>query len=174
MMNRPILLLTLGCLVFAGFACGTPETPTTGTTPTGTTTPASPTSPAKTLSAFNVEWLSHQIPSEMQAAKSYRATITLKNTTTATWPTKGDPPGPVFVSYHWLPAQGDQPVVFDGERTAFPHDITPGEVITLDKVAVLAPPNPGSYRLQVSLVQEGITWFDTQGVPSLTVPVTVR
>lgn len=164
MMNRVVLSLIVGCFCFVGLACS-------GNPPETTKPPAAP---PKTLSAFNVEWISQQIPSEMLVTKIYEVTITLKNPTNVTWPTTGLPPGPVFIAYHWLPAKGDQPVVFDGERSAFPHDISPGETITMDKVRVLAPPNPGAYRLQVSLVQEGITWFDSQGVKSLTVPVTVR
>lgn len=177
MINRVTLSLILGCFCLVGYACTTPETtkPSANSNAPATQRPAAPAAPPAAISAFGVEWISNQIPSEMQANKQYTVTITLKNPTSATWPARGTAqPGSVDVAYHWLPAQGDKPVVFEGERTGLPHDIAPGESITLSNVLVVPPPNPGAYRLQMTLVQETISWFEGVGAKPLTVPVTVR
>ena len=175
MMNRAILSLIVGCFCFMGFACSDtpPETAKSSANSSTPATPAATAKPLKALTAFKVEWLSQQIPSEMQAGKPATLTLTLKNPTSETWPA-GTGPVTVNIAYHWLPAQGDKHVVFEGVRTPLPHDIAPGESITLSNVGVLAPPNPGAYRLQMTLVQETIAWFEWQGGKPLTVPVTVR
>jgi hypothetical protein len=157
------------------FACGE-NPPQTANSNVNSNTPATPTATARTLkalTAFNVEWASHQIPSEMQAGKPSVVTLTIKNPTSETWPA-GTGPVTVNIAYHWMTADGTKPVVFDGVRTPFPHDIAPGESITVTNIGVLAPPNPGAYRLQMTLVQETISWFEWGGAKPLTVPVTVR
>ena len=175
MLNRVILSLILGCFCCAAYGCGgpAPDNAKTGNSSSAPGTPPTAAPPAA-LSAYGVEWISNQIPSEMQADKLYTVTLTIKNPTSATWPARGAGPGSVRIAYHWLPAQGDKPVVSNDERTALPHDIAPGESITLDNVLVAPPLNPGVYRLQMTLVHEQIAWFETQGVKPLTVPVTVR
>ena len=174
-MTRAILSLIVGGFCFVGFACSNtpPETAKSSANSSTPATPAATARPLKALTAFNAEWLSQQIPSEMQAGQSYTVTLALKNPTSETWPA-GTGPVTVNIAYHWLPAQGDKPVVFEGQRTPLPHDIPPGESITLSNVVVLAPPNSGVYRLQMTLVQETISWFEWQGAKPLTVPVTVR
>lgn len=179
MINRVTLSLILGCFCLVGYACSggtTPEAtkPGANSNTPATQPPAAPAAPPAALSAYGVEWISNQIPSEMQAGKSYTVTLTIKNPTSATWPARGAGPGSVRIAYHWLPAQGDKPVVAPDERTELPHDIAPGESITLSNVIVAPPPSPGVYRLQMTLVHEQIAWFDGLGVKPLTVPVTVR
>lgn len=168
MMNRAILLLILGCLFLVGCAGSDTANSNAPVTPA----PAATSRALKALTAFNVEWLSHQIPSEMQAGESYNVTLALKNPTSETWPA-GTGAVTVNIAYHWMTADGTKPVVFEGLRTQLPHDIAPGESITLNNVVVLAPPNPGAYRLQMTLVQETIAWFEWQGAKPLTVAVTV-
>jgi hypothetical protein len=129
------------------------------------------------LASYKVEWISNQIPSEMQAGKQQIVTVNLKNAGTAAWPSKGTDGtanNQVSVSYHWLPAQGDTPVVVDGLRTPLPRDIGPGEAVTINNVTIEAPPAAGTYRLQMTLVHEMVTWFETQDAKTLTVPVKVQ
>ena len=64
---------------------------------------------------------------------------------------------PINVSYHWLRENGEY-AVFDGIRTPLPQEVHPGEKIEFE-MKVIAPDFPGTYWLQVSLVQEGIVWF---------------
>lgn len=66
---------------------------------------------------------------------------------------------PIRVSYHWYGADGEC-MVFDGMRTPLPFDIEPRNRATFP-VHVVAPAVHGEHRLQLSLVQEGISWFHT-------------
>ncbi|AYN92949.1 MULTISPECIES: sulfotransferase family 2 domain-containing protein [unclassified Pseudomonas] len=68
------------------------------------------------------------------------------------------PPAPVNLSYHWLDAEGSA-VVFDGLRTPLPQPLEPQQTITVP-VSVQAPERKGTYTLRITLVQEGVAWFD--------------
>jgi hypothetical protein len=84
--------------------------------------------------------------------------VSVTNGGTTTWQ-----PGAFNVSYH-LYTQSGAVLVWDGLRTALPSSIAPGQAATLDLI-VRMPANAGSYLLRVDLVQEGVSWFSSQGVP---------
>ncbi|MDB5041566.1 MAG: hypothetical protein JWN27_2292 [Candidatus Eremiobacteraeota bacterium] len=68
------------------------------------------------------------------------------------------PPHPVYVSYRWLDADGAE-VPGDRLRTPLPATLPPKG--SLDLTLIVAPPNAGGcYTLVLTLVQEGIGWFD--------------
>jgi hypothetical protein len=77
----------------------------------------------------------------------------------------------VRLSYHWLSAAGET-VVLDGLRTELPHDLLPGEHVEV-RVAIRAPEEPGRFVLRLTMVQEGIAWFDERGARTLDLPVDV-
>lgn len=127
------------------------------------------------LDWYAVTWHSVSVPDTMSAGSQQVIPTTVQNAGLEAW--RAAVPderrfGKVFVSYHWLSAESDTAVIWDGIRTALPHDIGPGEAVSMD-MEVIAPPEPGSYRLQITLVQEQITWFERRGAASLTIPVTV-
>jgi hypothetical protein len=64
----------------------------------------------------------------------------------------------VHLSYHWKKPGGDFYAVFDGPRTALPHDVDPGGSVQVEAV-VEAPPKAGEYIIEWDLVQEDVTWF---------------
>jgi hypothetical protein len=68
---------------------------------------------------------------------------------------------PVMLSYHWLNQLG-HPVIYDGERTPFPVVLAPGQTVTV-QLRVVAPTEPGCYRLVVLPVQELHHWLDEFG-----------
>jgi 2-polyprenyl-3-methyl-5-hydroxy-6-metoxy-1,4-benzoquinol methylase len=70
------------------------------------------------------------------------------------------PPHPIHLSYHWR--EGGRVAVFDGLRSRLEAPLAPGESRTVVQ-RVLAPPRPGTYELDVTLVQEGGFWLDAQG-----------
>jgi hypothetical protein len=68
---------------------------------------------------------------------------------------------PFYLSYHWLEADADRVVVFEGARTEFPVPVGPG--VTVSVPAFLrSPREPGRYRLAWDIVQEGRLWFSTE------------
>ena len=66
----------------------------------------------------------------------------------------------VNLAYHWLDDR-DNPIVWDGDRTAAPA-LAPGERGTVD-AKVRAPIPPGRYRLALDLVAENRAWFSELG-----------
>jgi len=67
----------------------------------------------------------------------------------------------IHLSYH-LYENSKRPLV-DGPRTDLPHDVLPGQSVTLEAI-LRAPRRPGEYLLMWDLVHEDTTWFSGQGV----------
>lgn len=67
-------------------------------------------------------------------------------------------PAPVHLSYHWFDARGNI-ALFEGVRTPLIPSIEPGDSQAYE-MKIGAPPAPGEYRLRLTLVQEGVAWFD--------------
>ncbi|SRR6266496_5506407 len=180
MMNRIMFVLMVSVSYVAAFGCGSGSQTSQPSAPSPTPATPAPSRPVVTPKPFEpldyrVEWVSHQIPPEMQPSRDYTLTVTLKNAGHATWESKGTDGGlvnKVFVAYHWLPAQGDKPTFFEGRRSPLPQDLGPGQTVTVNNVVVTAP-GPGSFRLQITLVHEGVVWFEQQGAKTLIVPVRV-
>jgi len=63
-------------------------------------------------------------------------------------------------------------VVFEGVRTALPRDLPPGETAALS-ATIQGPPQAGEFILRLTLVREGIGWFERFGGQPLDLPVTV-
>jgi hypothetical protein len=181
MMNRIMFVLALAVICVVAFGCGSGSQTSPPSAPSPTSASPAPANTGVTpkpfeLSDYRVEWVSHQIPPEMQTSRDYGLTVTLKNAGQAIWHSKGTEAGvlnKVFVAYHWLPAQGEKPVLFEGQRTPLPQDLGPGQTVTVNNVTVTAP-GPGSFRLQITLVHEGVIWFEQQGANTLIVPVKVN
>ena len=95
--------------------------------------------------------------------------VTVANTGAVSWPSGG--PNPVHLSYHWLGASGAV-VVWDGARAALPADLAPGQSAVV-AIPVIAPDILGGYLLRIDLVQEGVGWFSSQGVPPRDVAIGV-
>ncbi|MHB8632081.1 MAG: N-acetylmuramoyl-L-alanine amidase, partial [Candidatus Limnocylindria bacterium] len=95
--------------------------------------------------------------------------IAVTNTGNFIWNATG--PTPVHLGYHWVDATG-KVVVWDGARSYLPADVPPGGTQTLQAQLVF-PPAPGTYTLKWDLVQEGVSWFSGQNVPTFDQPVTV-
>jgi acetolactate synthase I/II/III large subunit len=69
------------------------------------------------------------------------------------------PPNPVQFCYRWFNLLGRP--VGEGEwiHTPLPHSLLPGQTMEA-AVRIAAPHAPGRYTLAVTLLQEGIAWFD--------------
>ena len=71
---------------------------------------------------------------------------------------------PTHVSYHWKDRSG-KTVTWDGIRTAFQWAMAKGESQTL-VMTIRTPSEPGDYILEITMVKEGITWYDNNpGLP---------
>jgi hypothetical protein len=100
------------------------------------------------------------MPPEMAAAIEIVVPITIANRSWRTWTSGGD--RAINVSYHWLDTRRT-PVDHDGMRTPLPHPLEAGATVRAT-VRVRTPTKPGTYILQIDLVEEAVTWFSQAGV----------
>jgi hypothetical protein len=88
--------------------------------------------------------------------------VTAINTGTATWRAhSASGVGHVRLGVQLLDA-ADRLAVRDYHRVTLPHDVTPGQAVTLS-FKCPAPAEPGRYRIKLDMVAEGVTWFETAG-----------
>jgi FkbM family methyltransferase len=130
--------------------------------------------PRLAMSGSSLTSFSHSITAsvpklDVRAGGVFNVTITVKNTGAEPW-FSGAHPAPVNASYRWLDGQGND-LLIEGNRSSLePPVLRSGENISLT-LKVNAPPNPGSYQLLISMVQEGISWFYNRGATPLILPV---
>ena len=87
--------------------------------------------------------------------------VTVSNRGWLTWQSSQSPT--FALSYHWLSADTEEVVIYDGLRTPFPQPVDPGEQVDL-QARVRAPGYPGTYLLVWDVVQEHRTWLSLEGV----------
>ncbi len=115
------------------------------------------------------------VPKVFEAGKAGPATVELTNLSEYTWEAVRNDSGRrgiVRLSYHWHDEAGNV-VQWDGERTDLPHDLGPQSSVSV-AMRVYAPFDAGSYTLEITLVHEGIAWFDERGSVGLRVSVQVE
>lgn len=101
-----------------------------------------------------------RVPQSVISSAAIQMSVTVKNG--SRWTLSSRTPNPIHLSYHWIRASDGQVIVFDGARTQLPRSLAAGdeESLTLN---VSTTESPGDYILRVTLVQEGIGWFDDDG-----------
>lgn len=111
-------------------------------------------------------------PPTLAAGAGAELVVTVTNTSPLPWPGV-DELGlyQLRVGNHWRQADGRLSRLDDG-RTPLVHPLAPGESCTLP-LRLLAPTEPGQYRLELDLVQELVTWFADRGSPTVQFPVEV-
>jgi len=102
-----------------------------------------------------------RVPESAFVGETFEVDACVFNESSYDWITiPGDKP--IRLSYHWRNAQGAM-VVFDGVRTEIESD----KVAAGDKVAVTmrvtAPAEAGEYWLDLTIVQDGVCWFEDRG-----------
>jgi hypothetical protein len=115
-------------------------------------------------------------PMEMRVPKSSRflVAVTVRNTGSQPWTPYGKNYTTLWeprLAYHIRKLDGSL-VLFDGRRTGLDRVVYPGQATTL-VLEVAAPDQPGSYWLEVSLVQEAVAWFEDKGTPPARVKLLV-
>jgi SAM-dependent methyltransferase len=112
------------------------------------------------LESITYRLIHDYLPRTMAAGRRFTGNVCLLN--------QGDLPidsqgiSPIYLSYHWCSLEGEM-VIYDGERTALPIVLLPGQRITLPML-IQVPAVPGDYRLQVCLVQEQVAWLEADAV----------
>ena len=129
--------------------------------------------PRSELPAYAVAYLAHNTPPVAVAGETSPVQITVRNTSARTWSAGGH--HPVRLGYHWYTSDGHEvpAALWDDNRTELPHDLAPGDRVTLNANLGL-PRTPGNFELRWDMVEELRTWFAWQGVPTLNVQVRVN
>lgn len=109
-------------------------------------------------------------PITVAAGQIFEIEIEVNNTSRCNWPSIGL--RAVCISYHWLDSTGNM-LVYDGKRTPLLRDVPPAATIRT-WASVIAPDQTGHARLQLTLVQEHVGWFDEKGCSPAEVGVVVR
>jgi len=98
-------------------------------------------------------------PIEIVAGKLVNIPVKLRNGTAQILSSLGL--HPIRLSYHWFTADKERTIVHEGIRTSISVGIEPGKECLVD-VQVQAPDLPGVFLLSLTIVQEGLSWFETQ------------
>jgi len=97
---------------------------------------------------------------QAQAGETLEISVRVSNESHEPWCGYGD--HPVLLSYHWN-NQDDSTLIYDGIRSQIDSaEVAIGETIE-QKMTVLAPCEKGNFRLVLTLVQEGVCWFEDRG-----------
>jgi hypothetical protein len=106
---------------------------------------------------------SYEVPSSLTLRPDSFNDVDVKLSNSGWLPWQSTTP-PVFaLSYHWLTADTEEVVLYDGLRTPFAQPVEPGDEVRL-QARVRAPGYPGSYLLIWDVVQEHRTWLSIEGV----------
>lgn len=97
----------------------------------------------------------------VKAGSLFEISVSVVNESKETWYGYGD--HPVFLSYHWT-RNGNDFLIYDGIRTELMKpEVYPGETIE-QQICVEAPKVPGKLKLVLTMVQEGVCWFEDRGL----------
>ena len=102
-------------------------------------------------------------PIQLRAGEQITIQVSVSNVSQSSW-LAGERSGGDFrvsVGNHWLNQNGDT-VVNDDGRAAIPRDVLPGATITVPLI-INAPRRAGEYLLEVDMLQEGASWFNSKG-----------
>lgn len=136
--------------------------------PARSTNPVDPSGVNAPLRAFSQEITSAIKSLKLQASGTTELPVTIRNSGQELLASTGK--FPITISYKWF-ADGEM-LPLEGERTLLPQPLKPGETVDV-KVRVVAPAAGKTLTLRISLVQEGVDWFMSNGATPLELPVTL-
>jgi polysaccharide pyruvyl transferase WcaK-like protein len=97
------------------------------------------------------------VPQELRTGETIAVPCAVTNRGAATYASA--PPNPVELCYRWFDGRGDAVGAGTWVHTPLPLPLAAGET-TQTALRVAAPQHPGRYTLAVTLLQEGVAWFD--------------
>lgn len=145
-------------------ACDSKPEPESQQSPQSSSAAASQNVFAAQYQADNTTW-------KVTADSKFSVPVTIKNTSADTWSSQVAK-GPVLAAYHWLDSN-KKLLVRDGLRTPFATPVAAGSEVKINLNAQ-APKEAGTYIMQVSLVQEGVAWFEDRQVRPLELTIQVE
>ncbi|MGI9068168.1 MAG: hypothetical protein ACR2HX_17420 [Pyrinomonadaceae bacterium] len=100
--------------------------------------------------------------------------VAVTNRSDVTWLARERAAAPMqlYLGNHWLDATG-RDLVHDDGRGPLTRNLAPGETVELELV-VNAPKQAGNYILELDMLQEGVSWFASQGSPTVQLPIKIE
>lgn len=96
----------------------------------------------------------------VKAGDLFELGVSVVNESNETWFGYGQ--NPVYLSYHWMRTNNEF-LIYDGIRTRLKKpELSPGAIIE-QQIVIGTPYNLGEYRLVLTMVQEGVCWFENSG-----------
>lgn len=110
--------------------------------------------------------ISAALPTRLAPGERFTLEARVRNAGPVAWPApqKDSATGRIRFGNHWWRTNGDILAMDDG-RADLPR-LAPGNEATV-QLEVRAPFRPGTFRLELDVVQEGIAWFAWKGSPTL-------
>jgi hypothetical protein len=110
-------------------------------------------------------------PQRVSCNEEFFISVDIRNDSDKEWSSSGV--HPVSLSYHW---QGSDAAhcVFDGIRTKFKSEVLGSAQSARQTLLVKAPPKPGKCKLLVTVVQDGVRWFDNSEFRTCEIEVTIE
>lgn len=105
-----------------------------------------------------------EAPQSAIAGQKFNLQVTVANESDTDW--KSASTFPCRMSYHWLRLVPDKDqikevmYVYDGLRTNFKDNLLPAKTVSNETMNVMAPDKPGTYKLVLTIVLDGIKWFE--------------
>ncbi|MBZ5501173.1 MAG: class I SAM-dependent methyltransferase [Acidobacteriia bacterium] len=113
------------------------------------------------------------MPATLEAGSPHDLQVRVTNSSPVAWPRGQHSSGRdvIVLGNHWLLADG-KPFTPDDGRTALTDGLRPSETAYVP-LRVIAPTAPGSYLLELDMVQEGVSWFAPKGSRTCRIKVDV-
>jgi hypothetical protein len=124
-----------------------------------------PTGVNNPLSSCDQEITSETRQLRLRPNETIRLSVAAKNTGHDVWESAGREP--VVLSYVWY--DSGKAVAQEGLRTLLPRPVWPGDTVRLE-AQVKAPAQGVALTLKVTMVQEGVSWFLSNGGVPLEIP----
>jgi len=117
-----------------------------------------PTGPLPDV-AFNAKISLKSVVIKCKRDVLFSVPVSIRNASTYGWPAlkTSDTINAVAISYHIFDAD-NKLVVADVMRTSLLYDVKPGQGIEQNAI-VRSPGKPGSYVVEIDMIQEGVAWF---------------
>jgi hypothetical protein len=100
------------------------------------------------------------LPAQCIAGDMLELTLSVTNGSRSFFSTA--PPAPIYVSYKWFDgSDGNEVTGVRAQRSNLPRTLFPNETVEM-VAAVVVPARIGPAILRITLIQEGVSWFDDQ------------